>query len=46
VIQFRALANLRHMMEDELVLHEFAHSSNGHNGNGHTGNGHNGNGVH
>ena len=45
VIQFRALANLRHMMEDELVLHEFAHSSNGHNGNGHTANGHNGNGV-
>lgn len=39
VIQFRALANLRHMMEHELALHQFAGASNGHNGNGHSGNG-------
>ena len=35
VIQFRALANLRHMMEDEPVLHQYARNGNGHNGNGH-----------
>jgi RNA polymerase sigma-70 factor (ECF subfamily) len=40
VIQFRALANLRHMMNDGLVVHQFAVSANGHNGNGHGANGH------
>jgi len=41
VIQFRALANLRHMMEDELVRHHY--TGNGHNGNGQISNG---NGLH
>jgi RNA polymerase sigma-70 factor (ECF subfamily) len=51
VIQFRALANLRHMMQDELAIYHLAHAAHA-NGNGHTsgagytnGNGHsNGNG--
>jgi len=34
VIQFRALANLRHMMDDELVLRQHARNGNGRNGNG------------
>jgi len=41
VIQFRALASLRHMMEDELSLYRYAR--NGHNGNGYH---HNGNSQH
>jgi RNA polymerase sigma-70 factor (ECF subfamily) len=49
VIQFRALANLRHMMQDELALQHLAISFNGHT-NGHVnGNGRiatNGNGHH
>jgi hypothetical protein len=48
VIQFRALANLRHMMEDELSLHRYAPkgvSRNGASTNGH-GSIQNGNGYH
>ena len=41
VIQFRALANLRHLMEDELSLYRYVR--NGHNGNGYH---HNGNSQH